>query len=146
MNRYLREIDPKAEATIYVGVRRCESPGRAMFPRMSINECGRDKIAPLVLHTDKMRDDLITRAGFDILPHRSRECFPCILTDRPSIVDLTEREISRIELLEEATGNTFFVPSGKGGARGIREVIKWAKSGHGKYHKEDDCSSGFCEA
>ena len=41
-------------------------------------------------------------------------------------------------------GKTFFRPYRYMGAVGIREIIRWAQAGHGKYEPRAACDSGFC--
>lgn len=140
---YLREIDPMKRATICVGVRRSESSKRRNYPEYS-DSGGREKWAALYLHTDEMRDALIRRAGFDILPHRSKECSPCIYASKDDLIKLGEDEIRRVERLEKATNQVMFNPNNKMGATGIREMIKWANSPRGKYEPPSGCDGGYC--
>lgn len=159
VNEYLNEIDPSKEATICVGVRRCESIKRADYPEWA-DVGGRDKWAPLVRHSDEERNALIERAGFEVLPHRSRECAPCIFSNREDIARMSENEIQRVErmetqLSEGRADSTFFNPNGKMGAFGIREVVDWARSPRGKYSRDQlllerffekklTCDGGYC--
>jgi len=145
LNDYLDEVDPSREGVIWIGVRRCESPKRSQFPeRADCQATGREKYAPLVRHTDEMRDALIARAGWEVLPHRSKECAPCIFANKQDLRNLTERERERVRQLEAETGKVMFNPRNKMGAKGIDEVVKWANSERGKYAPDDDCSGGFC--
>lgn len=140
---YLREIDPEKRATICVGVRRSESNKRRNYPEYS-DAGGREKWAALYLHTDEMRDELIERAGFEVLPHRSKECSPCIYASKADLVSLGEEEIRKVEILEKKTGKVMFNPNNKMGATGIREMIKWANSPRGKYEPPSGCDGGYC--
>ena len=71
--------------------------------------------------------------------------------------DLTEERVAYIEALEMSMGmtskgkpRTLFRPYRHGGAVGIREVWRWAKSPRGKYIPDDDqlplmpCDSRWC--
>lgn len=152
------KIDPEKKSTICIGVRREESFNRKDFPEFSKDKSGREKWAPLVAMKESDRNDLIVRAGFEVLPHRSRECAPCIHSSRKDLRLLSEFEIKRLEDLEKKMGGYFFNPSGRMGAEGIREVVQWSQCDKGQYIKgaqflslrkkeieeENACSSGFC--
>jgi len=101
------------------------------------------------VHTESERDELLARAGFEPLPHRSKECSPCINSNKSDLRRLTEEDIQRVESLEARVGNTMFRPKRHGGAKGIRRVVAWAYSDRGKYDDRQDslfnhCSSGYC--
>lgn len=152
---FVDTIDPDREAVIAVGVRREESDERSHWPEHVENSerhGGRDAWFPLVRVVEAERDDLIRRAGFEPLPHRSKECFPCVNSNRADLRLLTEDKISEIEAFEAEMGitsngkpRTLFRPYRHGGAVGIREVVRWAHSERGKYAPErKQCDSGFC--
>ena len=157
----LDEIDPDKEATCLVGVRRAESANRRSFPEHtphSPNHGERPLWAPLVDHTDEMRNALVHRAGFVPLPHRSMECFPCINSNRGDLRALVsdEARIAHIERIEKDLGytskgkpRTMFRPYRHMGATGIREIIRWAAAERGQFDPDDgtgggNCDSGFC--
>lgn len=148
--RHCDEIDPHSLATILIGKRRVESTARRYTPEFI--ECseyhGNRRVwHPLYMHDDKMRNDLLSRAGLEILPHRSQECAPCVNANRHDFMLLTEQEIQRVEDLEEEVGKNMFRPARHQGAQGIREVVKWAKNSIGKPDQDDlfsGCSSGYC--
>lgn len=157
----LDEIDPEKDADCITGIRRCESVKRATAPEhveVSDNHGGRSLWSPLVRHTDEMRNELIERTPFNILPHKSRECFPCVCSNRKDLLEVDEKKIKKLETLENELGFTkkgkprvMFRPYRQMGATGIREAIKWAQSPRGKYDPRQvdmysylDCSSGFC--
>ena len=163
----LEKIDPEGKAVCCVGKRRAESKERADTPEFVYNSAahwGRTVWNPLYLHTDEQRDELIEAAGFDPLPYKSRECFPCINSKRSQLRELAfdEDRIAKIERIEKEMGSspktgkakTMFRPYRHMGATGIREVIDWANSERGKYGSEDvlddgtgqDCDSGWCGA
>ena len=156
---WLSEIDPKVESGVLIGIRREESRRRADFPEHtpdSERHGGRDLWAPLVRHTKAMRDELIIKTGLPILDHRSRECFPCVNSNKMDLRDMTQADVDKVALLEKEMGvgkrsgkaKYMFRATAHGGAEGIVEVIKWAS--HSKYIEGQDdmfgggCDSGFC--
>lgn len=159
-NKWMDSIDPEADAICLVGVRREESRHRATWPEWthdSENHGGRDLWAPLVRFSEDERNALLERAGFEALPHRSMECFPCINSNRADLQSLTEERIAEIEAIEKSmgiTGNgkprTMFRPHRHQGSVGIRSVVKWANWG-GNADEEPllfgggGCESGWCE-
>lgn len=148
------EIDADRDAIVMVGVRREESEHRVNFPERvedSEKHGGRDMWAPLVRHLEADRNQLIERAGFDVLPYRSKECSPCINANRADLRMLTPQRIDFIERIEKDLGltskgkpRTMFRPYRYMGATGIREVHRWAMSEHGKFTPERACDSGYC--
>jgi len=155
--KWLDEHDPERKGICLIGVRRAESANRASFPRMlhdSANHGGRLVLAPMVDFTDDQRDAFIHRAGFEVLPHRSMECAPCINSNKADLRELTEAEIAAIERLETDLGTTskgkprtMFRPYRHMGATGIREVVRWAHTDRGQYDPTEgagNCDTGFC--
>lgn len=146
------EQDPECIATVLIGKRREESQERADTPEfIDCSEYHGDRRLwhPLYLHTEPMRDHLLSRAGFKPLPHRSKECSPCINANKADLQMLTPAEIERVKTLEAETGQTMFRPKKHGGAKGIEQIVQWAYSGHGKYDARqgsmfNSCSSGYC--
>lgn len=169
---WLKQNDPEKTAVCMVGVRREESANRANWPEWvdeSPNHDGREMWSPLVALKDNERNNLIERSGFDVLPHRSMECFPCINSNREDLRVLAKdrNRIEAIELIETEMGftskgkpRTMFRPYRYMGATGIREIVEWAKAPKGKYVPKgqndqgeldlDDgtgggaCNSGWC--
>ena len=165
---WLETIDPAGEAACLVGVRREESAKRAQWPEWieeSENHGGRSLHSPLVRHTEIMRNELIERAGFEVLPHRSMECYPCIPNaGKPDIAMLDKDRISALEIYENemgetATGNKRYIFSTGGlikkdgaiskkkkkGAKGIREVWQWSQTSNFVAGQADIfCDSGWC--
>lgn len=158
MAMHLDTIDPEKEATVVVGIRREESSRRATWPEWAAGDAkngGRDMWAPLVRLLTPERDALIERAGFPVLPHRSKECFPCVNANRADLRLLDEERIAELEALEASMGitskgkpRTLFRPHRFGGAVGIREMMRWAWSERGQYDPAEGpgagCDSGFC--
>lgn len=152
---FLETVDPDKEATITVGIRREESASRAQWPEWvfeSEKHGGRDAWFPLVRVLKPERDALIRQAGFEPLAHRSKECFPCINSNRRDLRLLDEERVAEIAALEESMGvtskgkpRTLFRPYRHGGAVGIREVWRWAQAERGEYELPDAaCDAGFC--
>lgn len=146
---WLDAVDPGQEWTCAVGVRRAESAARAQWPEWtedSDKHGGRSLWAPLARLTDEERNSLITRAGFPILAHRSSECFPCVNSSRRDLRLLTPGRVDEIEAIEAEVGHNLFRPNKFMGARGIREIKRWADAERGKYEPPDDEGSGGCDS
>jgi len=152
---WLNTIDHNAEATCLVGIRREESKNRANWPEWveeSPNHGGRSLYAPMVRFTEKDRNEYILKSGFDILPHRSMECYPCVDANISDLRMLDESRIALIESLEiemgftkEGKPRTMFRPAKKNGATGIRQVIEWASRDNFNPNITDMfCDSGYC--
>lgn len=149
---WIDDADPDCSSVVMIGKRREESQERAdteEFIESSEYHGERKVWHPLYLHTNKMRDELLERAGVNPLPHRSKECAPCVNANRGDLRQLTESDIARVEALETAVGKTMFRPKRHGGAKGIRRVVAWAYADHGKYDDRQEsmfnhCSSGYC--
>lgn len=168
---WMDSFDPEKNAICLVGIRREESPKRSNWPEWveeSENHGGRSLHSPLVRMTEKERNDLILRAGFDVLPHRSMECYPCVNANKEDIKLLTKERVDFIESVEIEMGftknnkaRTMFrsgggykvLPDGKikklpkkhGGAKGIREVWQWSQTSNFVPGQADIfCDSGYC--
>jgi len=153
--RWLAEHDPDKRAICVVGVRRAEAKNavddRASFPgylAKSGNHGDRCMLAPFAEFSDEDRNALLVRAGISVLPHRSREC-RCINSNRNDLKLFGEADVAVIERLESEIGKTMYRPHRHMGAKGIREVIKWAQSPRGKYEPPEEsppaCDSLWCE-
>ncbi len=165
----LAEVDPLGEVICVNGVRREESRERSTTPEWveeSEKHGGRSLWSPLVTVREPERDALIRRAGFQVLPHGSRECYPCVNSNKGDLRLLDEERVAEIEAIEATMGHTskgkprvMFRPHRCRGAVGIREVKKWAESDRGQYvppvapdepvtdEQEQGgggCDSGFC--
>ncbi len=151
---WLDKIDPAKDAICMVGVRREESAERRNWPRnidRSESHGGRVLFSPLVEYTEAERNELILRAGYTVLPHRSKECSPCVTANRADFRLLEEPEIDRVRRNEASTGRNMFRPHRFQGAKGIDEVLRWARSAPRKYNKDQPelqeqsgCDSGMC--
>jgi 3'-phosphoadenosine 5'-phosphosulfate sulfotransferase (PAPS reductase)/FAD synthetase len=154
--RWLKENDPDRQATVLVGKRREESANRADTPEFVLYSPlheGRRLWHPLFNMLGPERDALIRRAGFDPLPHRSMECFPCINSNRADLRQLSqdEQRVAFIENLEKEMGHTskgkprtMFRPYRYMGATGIREILRWAQSDPGQFDLDDGTGGGGC--
>lgn len=160
--KFMDEVDPNREGLVLVGKRRAESTQRADTEEFVLDspiDSGRLLWHPLFAHSDEDRNALVLRAGFEITPTRSKECFPCINSNREDLRELAkdEERVVELETLEEDMGftskgkpRTLFRPHRYKGATGIREIIRWAQSDRGKFSLDDgtgggkDCNDGQC--
>jgi len=152
---WLDEHDPDCEATCITGVRRAESRNRSSAPEWveeSERHGGRELWQPLVRHSDEDRDKLILQAGFEVLPHRSMECYPCVHAniddlrmldeDRINLIDVTEKEMG---INSKGNPRVMFRPKRHKGSVGIRAVVEWAEVLRARDQEElFPCSSGWC--
>lgn len=152
---WLNTIDPDKESTVIVGVRREESEKRRNWPEWveeSENHEGRSLWSPFVNLKEHERNQIIERSGIEVLPYRSKECFPCVNANRADLQMLAkdEKRIVWIERIESEMGEkkTMFRPAKWHGAVGIREVLRVAtgSKGHADFATGDlfGCDSGFC--
>lgn len=147
---WLDEVDPAREFVCAVGVRRAESAKRSTWPEWteeSDKHGGRSLWAPLVRHDDAARDELVRRAGFEILAHRSLECSPCVNANRGDLRLVAQARLDEIAALEADVGGYLFNPKKKMGARGIHEAKRWADAERGKFEPDGEgggCDSGMC--
>ena len=145
------EVDPKFEAIVMIGKRRDESIARRdteEFIYSSENHGGRPVWHSLAYVTEAQRNALTIDAGFEVLPHRSKECSPCVNANRKDMRSLDDDDIFKTVSLETETGQNMFRPHHHMGASGFEQVIKWARSAPGKYEKElpgSGCTEGYCE-
>ena len=148
---WIDEADKDRTAVVAVGKRRAESKERAGTPEFieaSEYHGGRKIWHPLYAHTDAERNALLYRAGFEPLPHRSRECNPCVNANRNTFLGLTPGEIERVSDLEAEIGKPMYRPK-RFGVIGIHGVIVWAKDRRKRadvVEEAEGCSSLFgCE-
>lgn len=157
---WMDDVDPYGEATCICGVRAEESRERATSWRewtpWSERHHGRALWAPLLHHDEAMRNALILRAGFSVLPHRSAECWPCVNSNRADFLALSkdQNRVDRVAEIERSMGytrngkpRTMFRPHRHHGASGIHAVIDWARSGRKFVAGQMSlpiCESGFC--
>ncbi len=150
---WLESVDPAKAAICMLGIRRSESESRRSWPRIierSESHGGRELWSPLIEYSDADRDELVRRAGWEVLPHRSKECSPCVNANRADFRHLGEAEIDRVRRNEERTGRNMFRPHRFHGAKGIDEVMRWANSSRGQFNvnqpelEMSGCDSGMC--
>ena len=156
---WLERIDTKKKAICYTGVMRIESEARKNWPETimeSPNHGGRTLKSPLACMTEIQRNELLERAGFEILPHRSKECSPCVNATIKDIQQIDKHDLIKVVNLEiemgvgERSGKPKFMfrPHRMQGAKGFEQVKDWADHGGGKYDPNQDdlfgCDSGFC--
>jgi 3'-phosphoadenosine 5'-phosphosulfate sulfotransferase (PAPS reductase)/FAD synthetase len=151
---WLAEVDPDGDAICMIGIRREESANRASFPEYmeaSEKHGGRSLHAPLVRHTEAMRDALIAKTPLEVLPHRSKECWPCVNARIPELKAMDEDAIQRIEAIEAEAGinskgnaRVMFSPKRHRGALGIRAVVEDAKRGVDDLFEPAGCDGGWC--
>lgn len=157
---FMDTIDPDRQYSVLVGKRREESANRKDTPEFvaaSDIDMGRHLWHPLFNKLEVERDALIAKTGMKILTHRSKECFPCVNSNRADILNLAKSpdRITEIAVLENEMGitsngkpRTFFRPYRYMGATGINEVVRWAEAGYGKFSLDDgtgnECHSGVC--
>lgn len=145
---WIDEDDAEREAVVLVGKRRAESIKRADTPEFvpdSEYHGGRLLWHPLYLHSDEQRNDLLARGGWEILPHRSEECNPCVNANRGDFLRLSASEMAKVNELEVEIGRPMFRPKRFNGL-GIYGVVMWAR--FGKHHEADipedeGCGSPF---
>ena len=155
---------------LLVGVRRDESARRAEYTSLDERE-GFESLAPIVYLNEEERNELIIRAGFEVLETRSCECHPCIYEaskealrrvepDRVELIANLEKDISDYTNAKRKLqnhpkykkGEIFGMFNSKHlgeGKAGIREQVKWAYSPRGKYNAEQedlfcDDQFGYC--
>lgn len=151
-------LDDNAPNSIQViGVRRAESANRSDYAEWSTGYDGRKVWAPMVALSEDERNDLVARAGWDVLPHRSMECFPCINSNRRDLRELAldAARIEHIAGIEKDMGftskgkpRTMFRPYRYMGAVGIHEIVRWAVADRGEFDPDDGggagCEAGWC--
>ena len=156
---WMDTVDPDKQAKCYVGVMRIESEARKDWPEVkeeSPNHGGRTMVSPLAKLTEKDRDDLLSRAGFEVLASRSKECSPCINATIKDIQQVSNADLIKVVNLETEMGvgkvsgkpKYMFRPHRMAGAKGFNQVKDWADHGGGSYSPNQDdlfgCDSGFC--
>jgi len=146
--QWIDEADPTVQAVVLIGKRRAESEARKDTPEFiesSPYHGGRKIWHPLYQFSDEQRNELLGRAGFTPLPHRSRECNPCVNANRGDFLRLTPGEIERVNDLEVEIGQPMFRAK-RFGAMGIHGIMVWAKDGKKRAstdEEEAECASLF---
>ena len=146
--QWIDEVDKECKAVVLIGKRRAESIGRRETPEFiesSEYHGGRKIWHPLYAHSDEQRNELLARAGFDVLPHRSLECSPCVNANKADLNLLSAGEIQRVSDLEVEIGQPMF-RAAKVNALGIYGAVAWAKDGRNRgdiAEEESECASLF---
>lgn len=149
-------LDPEKESVCMIGIRREESDNRATFPEWveeSEKHGGRNLHAPLVRHTEADRNALLAKTPFAPLPHRSKECYPCVNARKKEIAALPDEKIATILTTETLAGinskgnpRVMFSPKRHKGATGIIAVVKWARGDTEPEPELSGCDGGWCGA
>lgn len=143
---WIEALDPQAKARVLIGKRRAESTTRSSIDEFVFDSeyhGGRILWHPLYRYSDKDRDELIKRAGFEVLPHRSQECSPCVNANKGDFLLLKPAQIQRVSDLEVDIGRSMFRPK-RFNALGIHGVMTWAKYGKKKMRLDPaEVESGF---
>jgi hypothetical protein len=125
---YLDEIDPNCMATIILPKHVTHARGDIVLQEWESHSphFGDRRVwQPLYNLTNNQFYDLIHRAGFSPLYHRSLECAPCIHSTLADLSRLTLSDQNRVSVLEHSLNQSLFVA---GGAQGIRAVVEWAQN------------------
>ncbi|KTD32961.1 Phosphoadenosine phosphosulfate reductase family protein [Legionella nautarum] len=108
---FLDDFDPACEALIVSGKRRCDSRRYANLQEFEKEDelyQGRTIWHPLWQMNNHEFAELIKRTGFNLLPHQSLECSPCIHSQTRELAHLDEQSIMRLETLEQAIGQSMY--------------------------------------
>ncbi len=137
------KIDTDGDLIIVTGRRREESTNRSKLSAWqyeSVKHGGRDVFNPLVSYNETQRNHLVSEFGFDILPHQSMECYPCVCANKTDLgaMSLSEKRVLEIEAIEIDMGHTrngkprvMFRPYRVGGGVGIKQAVEWGKGERG---------------
>lgn len=134
--QWIDDADPERKAIVMIGKRRDESEDRKDIPEwVERSEYHGDRKVhhALYLHSDAQRNELLQRAGIEVLPHRSDECSPCVNANRDDLRRLSGRQIGKLAALEVEVGQPMFRAAKHGGAQGIEQVVQWAKYSPGQF-------------
>ena len=99
-----------------------------------------DRLQPFLQPAE--RDALLQRAGIEKLPHRSKECSPCVNANRGDFLRLTPGEVERVNDLEVEIARPMFRAK-RFGALGIHGVMTWAKDGRDRPSFEEEEESCY---
>lgn len=104
LNATLDELDPLCEAVILLPKQKCLSRSHQNLVSGQLNELYNDRQIdyPLLEEPLEARDQLIGRAGFEVLNHPSQECFPCIHSTHADLQLMSTKDKHRLEMLEAA--------------------------------------------
>lgn len=127
---WLDKVDPAAEATILIAQRRALSRAQAKLPEF-VAESGhygeRRVWYPLFDTSNETRNELLIRAAFPLLPHRSLECDPCVNNSPSDFIRLENSDVEKTVILEHKLAKFMFAPESYGDSCGIAQVVAWCK-------------------
>ncbi len=109
---FLEHFDPECEAIIVTGKRRYDS---RRYTDLQEFEDGNDLYQgravwnPLWNTTNEAWKLLISRTGFEVLPHQSLECSPCIHYKPSDLFTLDSSAVKRLETLEKQVKQAMFI-------------------------------------
>ena len=127
---WLDKVDSGAGATILIAQRRALSRAQQNMPEFveQSEHYGDRKVwYPLFDTSTETRNELIQRAGFSILEHRSLECDPCVNNTHTDFTRLESPDIEKTAALEHALQKFMFAPQSYGDSQGIAQVVAWIK-------------------
>lgn len=107
----LDELDPDCTATLVFGKRRLDARRLKELPEFEVDQDfyeGRTLWHPLYLLENEEFFELIRRTGFQVLPHLSRECSPCIHQKKEELNLLSPDSTHRLEHLENQVKDYLF--------------------------------------
>lgn len=130
-NAWLDEIDPLGEAIIMLGKWQ-----QAVLFATEITEFieqseyyqQRKVWHPLIHHSLAQRNELIMRAGFTVLEHRSLECDPCIHSSRADLARFAPKDIAKTAELEGEINQTMFPTFAENGYNDIVQLTAQARN------------------
>lgn len=146
---WLDEVDSACEATIVLPKHTLHERGDVVLQEWQAHSphFGERRVwQPLYNLSAQPFYDLIQRAGFSPLHHRSGECAPCVHSTPADLRRLNDHDQNRAAELEQALNQPLFAPSTHGGAQGIAAVVEWARrkpADDGKSHYQLGCGTPF---
>ena len=127
---WLDEMDPLGQLTVMLALRRGKSLSSQQLNEWieeSPHYGGRRVWQPLYQHGLEQRDALIERAGFEILPHRSLECEPCVNADANDLLRIDASAIKKASALEKEMGGHFLDASLYRSGETLTDLVKRLK-------------------
>lgn len=124
------DVDPSGEAIILLARRRAASRINFDLPERIEEEekLGERQVwHPLYQHDTQARDELIKQAGFDVMPHRSLECDPCVNSDLNDVLRMDLSVIERTAKLENEMGAQLLDPAIYQGQKTLLEAVQQLK-------------------
>lgn len=114
LNEALDELDPDCTAVIYLAKQKVLSRANRSLVQGEYSEHYQDRVIeyPLLDKTLAERDQLIINAGFEVLAHNSRECFPCIHSTQAELTQMPAHDLKRLQQLEQQVKQTMFSATG----------------------------------